>query len=78
MILVGGKYRYIFKDILLFSLMTSLSSQLCLLACFEISGLDSEHSMCGSAVFCASPGKFGILERRLPQLSKSSLRSCRN
>ncbi|KAJ7896918.1 hypothetical protein B0H13DRAFT_2033090 [Mycena leptocephala] len=29
--------------------------QLCLLSYFEISGLDSEHSMCRSAVFCASP-----------------------
>ncbi|KAJ7883771.1 hypothetical protein B0H13DRAFT_2046248 [Mycena leptocephala] len=29
--------------------------QVRLLSCFEISGLDSEHSMCGSAVFCASP-----------------------
>jgi hypothetical protein len=78
MILVRGKYRYILKDILLVGLMTSVSSSYVFWhasrSLVSILSIQCADLLC----FVPLPWKFGILERRLPQLSKSSLRSCRN
>jgi hypothetical protein len=67
MILVGGKYRYILKDILLVSLMTSLSSSYVFWhasrSLVSILSIQCADLLC----FVPLPGKFGILERRLPQ-----------
>ncbi|KAJ7924311.1 hypothetical protein B0H13DRAFT_1978772 [Mycena leptocephala] len=70
MILVRGKYRYILNDILLISLMTSLSSSY--VFCHTSRSLAWILSIQCADLLCfvPLPGKFGILERRLPQFIK--------
>jgi hypothetical protein len=69
MILVGGKYRYILKDILLISLMTSLSSYVFWHASRSLAWMLSIR--CADLLcFVPLPGKFGILGHRLPQFIK--------
>jgi hypothetical protein len=70
MILVGGKYRYILKDILLVSLMTSLSSSYVFWHASRSLAWILSVQCADLLCFVPLPGKFGILEHWLPQFIK--------